>query len=227
MHYSFFNCLWFSNFSFRTYHISLSLFSQLKNMNLQIFLTDRLSQTNILPYSNQKLGPNRTYKESSQISAQPGDIVVLSANTEVPHLCPDQSFDAPLIVEWYQDNCNRSFSYSVGRVSLDLKKYLAALYFPDQKSLAGHLESIQVCFTELHHIAHFVVEYNSIARQSSALPNRCFSSFLLKVLYSHLRSNFGPPFNNGVRIHHNIWFATHLVDGPIASPIARLCPVIN
>ena len=66
----------------------------------------------------------------------------------MPNLRPDQSIDAPLIIEWNQNDAKHSFSCCVGKATLDLKAYSDALYFPEEAILNDLLQSVQVCYTE-------------------------------------------------------------------------------
>ena len=135
--------------SFFVYELCFVHFRQLKNLNLQLFLKDHLSQSHVLPCSHQRISSedrmHTDSKRDSPPSANPGDILVLTARTEVPHLHLDQPVDVPIIVGWYQHDSRHSFSSCVGKATLDLKTYTDMLYFPEHISVTEHLETVQVC----------------------------------------------------------------------------------
>ena len=142
-------CYVLNPYSFLMNELCSVYFRQLKNPNLQLFLKDHLSQSHVLSYLHQRLSSedrmHTDTKRHSPISANPGDILILTATTEVPQLHLNQPVDVPIIVGWHQHDSRHSFSCCVGKAMLDLKNYSDMLFFPEHLSVTEHLETVQVC----------------------------------------------------------------------------------
>jgi len=132
-------------------------------------LRDCLSQSYVASCLNQNFQSERVcggLARESLPSAGPGDIFTLTARTNMPNLRPDQSIDAPLIVEWNQNDTKHSFSCCIGKATLDLKAYSDALYFPKEALLNDFLQSVQVEVVSSHHnLSSFVDRVKSIFKK--------------------------------------------------------------
>ena len=120
----------------------------LKNIHLQILAKNHTSQSSVVSCLSERLGFKGIASDSEERSPRsvlPGEILMLTAKTEVPRLYQEQPFVASLTVTWEQENSRARFSCCVGNATLSLQSYANGLYFPKRMLSTANFEKIEVC----------------------------------------------------------------------------------